>query len=219
MLAENKKISDLVVSGDNLKWYSASTGGTQYLGTETLVTRNYYVSQTAGSCTESARTLVAVTINDIPSAPTASSQTFCGTDSKTVSNLSATGSNLKWYSASTGGTLYNGNEALSTGNYYVSQTNNCGESTRTTVAVIVNNTATPTASSQSFCLPDAKKVSNLVATGTGLKWYSASTGGTLYIGTETLTTGTYYVSQTLNSCESARTAVAVTVYNTVCSNC
>ncbi|MDQ6470587.1 hypothetical protein RB619_08030, partial [Flavobacterium sp. LHD-80] len=213
--AENKIINNLIATGSGLKWYNAASGGTQYAGTETLVTGNYYVSQTAGSCTESARTLVPVTINDIPSAPTASSQTFCGTDPKTVNNLVATGSNLKWYSASSGGTLYDGTETLSSGNYYVSQTNSCGESARTAVAVTVNNTAAPTASAQSFCLPDAKKVSNLVPTGTGIKWYSASTGGTLYSGTETLTTGTYYVTQTSNSCESARTAVAVTVYNTV----
>ncbi|MTH14819.1 DUF11 domain-containing protein, partial [Flavobacterium sp. LC2016-01] len=213
-VAENKIINNLIATGSNLKWYNALTGGTQYAGTETLVTGNYYVSQTANSCGESARTLVAVTINDIPSAPTASSQVFCGTDQKTVNNLVATGTNLKWYNQLTGGTLYDGTEILSSGSYYVSQTNSCGESARRMVVVTVNNTAAPTASSQSFCLPDAKKVSNLVPTGTGIKWYSASTGGTLYTGSETLTTGTYYVTQTSNSCESVRTPVAVTIYNT-----
>ncbi|QLC66199.1 gliding motility-associated C-terminal domain-containing protein [Flavobacterium sp. LPB0248] len=215
--AENKKISDLnlVVSGDNLKWYNQSSGGTQYTGTETLVTRNYYVSQTAGSCAESARTLVAVTINNVPSAPTASSQIFCATDSKTVNDLKVTsGSNLKWYNQLTGGTLYNGTETLSSGNYYVSQTNDCGESTRTTVSVTVNNVLAPTASAQTFCSGELKKVSNLSPSGAAYKWYSANTGGTLYTGTETLVTGTYYVSQTTNGCESLRTAVNVTVNQT-----
>ncbi|KAF2326859.1 Ig-like domain-containing protein, partial [Flavobacterium daemonense] len=212
---ENKTFDDLVATGSNLKWYSAATGGTKYKGTDTVVSGNYYVSQTANSCGESARTLVQVTINDIPSAPTASSQVFCATDGKTVSNLIATGSNLKWYSASSGGTLYDGTETLSTKNYYVSQSNSCGESPRTALAVTVNTTAAPTAPAQSFCLPDAKKVNNLVVTtGTNLKWYNASAGGTAYGGTETLATGTYYVTQTLNNCESPRTAVSVTVYNT-----
>jgi len=215
--AENKKISDLnlVVSGDNLKWYNQSSGGTQYTGTETLVTRNYYVSQTAGTCSESARTLVAVTINNVPSEPTASSQIFCITDSKTINDLKViSGSNLKWYNQLTGGTLYNGTETLSSGNYYVSQTNNCGESTRTAVSVTVNNTAAPTASSQTFCSGELKKVSNLSPSGAAYKWYSANTGGTLYTGTETLVTGTYYVSQTTNGCESLRTSVNVTVNQT-----
>ncbi|WP_180856380.1 Ig-like domain-containing protein, partial [Flavobacterium panici] len=213
--SDNKKVSDLVATGTNLQWYSASSGGTALPTNQTLATGNYYVSQTANSCGESARTLVAVTIDTPPSAPTASSQTFCATDAKKVSDLVATGTNLKWYSANSGGTLYNGTETLTTGNYYVSQTtNSCGESARRLVAVTVNNTAAPTASSQTFCAIDAKKVSDLAATGTSLKWYSASTGGTLYAGTETLTSGNYYVSQTLNSCESTRTLVAVTVNNT-----
>ncbi|MEN2403209.1 hypothetical protein GKZ90_0025750, partial [Flavobacterium sp. MC2016-06] len=43
----------------------------------------------------------------------------------------------------------------------------------------------------------------------------ASTGGTLYTGTETLVTGTYYASQTVNGCESTRTSVSVTVNTTL----
>ncbi|MEN2399532.1 hypothetical protein GKZ90_0007070, partial [Flavobacterium sp. MC2016-06] len=212
--ADGKKVSDLTASGTGLKWYNASTGGTQYASTQTLSSGNYYVSQTANSCGESARTLVVVTINAVPAAPTASSQTFCSLDNKKVSDLVASGSSLKWYSASTGGTQYASTQTLSSGTYYVSQTNSCGESTRTAVSVTVNNTTAPTASPQTFCFLDNKKVSDLTASGTSLKWYSASTGGTLYTGTEILATGTYYVSQTLNSCESARTSVAVTVNNT-----
>ena len=211
--ADNKKISDLSPSGPTIKWYDTNTSTSALAGTTTLTSKTYYVSQTANSCGESARTAVLVTINNIPSAPTASSQTFCGTDSKTVNDLIATGTNLKWYNQLTGGTLYNGTETLASGSYYVSQSNSCGESTRTSVNVTVNNTAAPTASAQSFCLPDAKKVSNLVATGTSLKWYNASTGGTQYTGNETLSSNNYYVSQTLNGCESPRTLVVVTVTN------
>ena len=212
--AENKKVNDLIASGTSKKWYNASTGGTLYNGNETLVTGNYYVSQTANTCGESARTLLTVTLNSVPAAPTASPQTFCAIDGKKVNDLVATGTGLKWYNASTGGTLYNGNETLVTGNYYVSQTtNSCGESPRRLVAVTINSTTAPTASSQTFCANDAKKVSDLVPSGTGFKWYNSSTGGTVYAGTEILTTGNYYVSQTLSGCESTRTLVSVTVNN------
>ncbi|KQO34735.1 hypothetical protein ASF10_03225 [Flavobacterium sp. Leaf82] len=212
--AEAKTVNDLVETGSNKKWYNASTAGTLYTGTELLATGTYYVSQTSASGCESARTSVAVTVNTTPVAPTASAQTFCSAEAKTVNDLVATGSNKKWYNANTGGTLYTGTELLATGTYYVSQTSASGcESARTSVAVTVNTTpVAPTATPQTFCSADTKKVSDLVATGTNLKWYNASTGGTLYTGTELLATGTYYVSQTsASSCESARTSVSVIV--------
>nr|MBU3862554.1 hypothetical protein [Flavobacterium sp. MC2016-06] len=114
-----------------------------------------------------------------------------------------------------GGTLYTGTETLVTGTYYASQTVSGCESTRTSVSVTVNTTpSAPTASAQTFCSGDAKKVSDLAVTGTSVKWYSALTGGTLYTGTETLVTGTYYASQTVSGCESTRTSVSVTVNTT-----
>ncbi|MCB6121760.1 beta strand repeat-containing protein, partial [Flavobacterium psychrophilum] len=213
-IGEGKKVSDLVATGTGIKWYNAATGGTQYTGTELLVTGTYYASQTAnypvGAC-ESARTVVAVTVSATP-APTALAQTFCKGDVKKVSDLVAIGTGIKWYDAVTAGTQYTGAEVLATGTYYASQTINGCESARTAVAVTVNSTpGLPTASAQTFCSVDAKKVSDLVATGTGIKWYNAVTAGVQYTGTEVLVTGIYYASQTTNGCESLRTAVSVTV--------
>jgi hypothetical protein len=46
-------------------------------------------------------------------------------------------------------------------------------------------------------------VANLAATGTGIKWYDASTGGNLLPSTTVLVNGQhYYASQTVNGCES-----------------
>jgi hypothetical protein len=67
----------------------------------------------------------------------------------------------------------------------------------------------PTASAQTFV--GNKTVADLVATGTDLKWYDVATNGTALTPTSSLTSGNYYVSQTLNSCEGPRTLVAVTV--------
>ena len=58
--------------------------------------------------------------------------------------------------------------------------------------------------------------SALTATGTGLLWYTAATGGTGSAtaptpSTASATTTTYYVSQSTGSCESARTAIVVNV--------
>ncbi|KAF2340096.1 Ig-like domain-containing protein, partial [Flavobacterium tistrianum] len=212
--ADNSTVNNLQATGASLKWYNVSSGGTALLLSQGLTNGDYYVSQTANSCGESARTKVTVTINTRPSAPTVSSQAFCANDNKKVSDLTPSGAAYKWYSAATGGSLYAGTETLSSGNYYVSQTNDCGESTRTTVSVTINNTAAPTVSSQTFCSGELKKVSDLSPSGASYKWYNANIGGTLYAGNETLATGTYYVSQTTNGCESLRTAVNVTVNQT-----
>ena len=69
----------------------------------------------------------------------------------------------------------------------------------------------PTATSpQTFVGPAT--VANLVANGTALKWYATQTGGTaLSTGVSLANGATYYVSQTLNNCESARTAVSVII--------
>lgn len=67
----------------------------------------------------------------------------------------------------------------------------------------------PTASNQSLNSPAT--VADLVATGTNIKWYLADTGGISLQTNAALTSGTYYVTQTVNSCESARKPITVTI--------
>ena len=67
----------------------------------------------------------------------------------------------------------------------------------------------PTVSNQSFNSPVT--IADLVATGTNIKWYVVSSGGSSLPTNTTLISGTYYVSQTVNSCESARKAISVTI--------
>lgn len=199
-------------TGATFSWYTASTGGAALSAGTALTTGNYYVSQTVSTC-ESSRTTVAVTISN-PASPTASAQTLCS--GATVANLTATGAagaTFNWYAAPAGGNALAGTTALTSGNYYVSQSIGTCESGRTAVAVTVNTVAAPTAAAQEFC--SGATASSLVATGTGtFNWYSASTGGTALAGTTILATGNYYVSQTIDTCESTRIPVAVTV-NTI----
>ncbi len=72
-------------------------------------------------------------------------------------------------------------------------------------------TASPNVSDQVFC--NSALVSNLTATGTAIKWYDVITGGAALAPTTALTSGTYYVTQTVDGIESARTAVLVTINN------
>lgn len=58
-------------------------------------------------------------------------------------------------------------------------------------------------------------VSNLIATGINLKWYTASTGGApLASNTLLINNTTYWVSQSVGSCESNRVSVAVSIAST-----
>ncbi len=201
-------VANLVAIGTALQWYVALTGESALATPTVLASGIYYVSQTLNGC-ESARISVLVTVNTT-SAPSASAQVFC--NSGTVADLVATGTNLQWYSAATGGVALATTSALTSGTYYLSQTLNGCESARTSVLVTVNKTSAPSASTQVFC--NSGKVANLIATGTALHWYVDITGGSTLATTTNLASGTYYVSQTLNGCESARTSVLVTVNTT-----
>ena len=74
-----------------------------------------------------------------------------------------------------------------------------------------SSAAAPTAAAaQSFCT--GATVANLVASGVNLRWYIVPSGGVALAPSSSISTGTYYVSQTTaNGCESSRTAVSVTV--------
>jgi hypothetical protein len=138
---------------------------------------------------------------------------FCPTSGATVSTMTTavTGTNIKWYSVSTGGTVLASTTPLTQGYFWASQTaNGCESPSRFLVFAISNATAAPSSSpSQQFC--NSATVANLTANGTGLQWYTVATSGTALVSTTALSTGTYYVSQTAGGCESPRTAVSVTV--------
>lgn len=200
-------VANLVANGSQLKWYAAQTGGTQLTSTTALVTGTYYVSQTNANC-ESARTAVSVTVN-VVNAPSAQAQSFC--QSATVANLVANGTGIKWYATQTGGTQLASTTTLTTATYYVSQTiNNC-ESFRTPVSITIDQIGQPVAqNNQSFCsgatLSDVQFV-----LGGNLTWYSSATGGSILPSSTVMTSTTYYVTRTVASCESPRTAVSVIV--------
>ena len=202
--------ADVTANLDAGTTYSNFTTGTLTLTGSASGLNNYQYRAVFTSINGSTNSnAVALTVNTT-AAPTASAQSFC--NSGTVAGLTATGTGLQWYSAATGGTALASTTALASGNYFVSQTLNSCEGPRTSVAVTVNTTAAPTASAQSFC--NSGTVAGLTATGTGLQWYSAATGGTALASTTALASGNYFVSQTLNSCEGPRTSVAVTVNTT-----
>ncbi|MCK8495797.1 hypothetical protein M0L20_28280, partial [Spirosoma sp. RP8] len=148
-------------------------------------------------------------------APKVADLTVCS--GTTTNPLSATGTNLKWYTTSTASQSLTSaptppNDKSSV--YYVSQTVNGCESVRQPLSVsVVTTPSAPSVSSITLCQGAQGQFS---ATIPGALWYTAATEGTGSSQPPTLnnqTTGeqTVYVSQTINGCESPRTVVKATV--------
>lgn len=214
---ENATLNTIQLSGKNIKWYDTNFS-TSTLPNTTLLENNrtYYASQTVGC--ESDRIAVLVHIHD-PILPIANPlQTFCIYENATINNIEiVTGQNIKWYDALTTGTLLPNTTLLQEGTtYYASQTISGCESERTAVTVKIYDTPAPTGdTNQPFCTGQNPTLQDIVVTGESLKWHDALTNGNSLSNTATLQNGiTYYVSQTLNSCESKRLAVTVSVQNT-----
>jgi hypothetical protein len=151
--------------------------------------------------------VVATEDSFVPTA--AATQVFCnsGTFIARVSNLVATGTALKWYATNVAVSALSPSTALvNNSTYYVSQTVDGYESIRIPVLVLINPPPTA-APNQTACL--GSTLNNLVVNGTGIKWYTALTGGTLLTNTTTLAATTYYASQTTGACESSRIPVTV----------
>ncbi len=219
------------VNGTNYTWTAALTNGTAtgFSNQSTAVagpisqtlsntsgadaTVRYTVTPVYNGCTGATFTFDIIVRTATP-APTASNQTFCEIMNATVANLAATGTAVKWYTQSTGGTALTSTTALANGTYYASQTvNGCESASRASVTVSITATPAPTASNQTFCEISNATVASLSSTGTAVKWYTQSTGGTALTSTTALANGTYYASQTVNGCESAsRASVTVTIY-------
>lgn len=177
-----------------------------------------YFEATSTSGTTVHKEIYVVLMSDpMPTAaPQAAAQSFCG--SATVANLTATGTGLKWYSLPTGGAVLDAAAALTTGNYYVSQTLYGSEGPRTEVSVTVTNPQAPQGQSTQALTGNIASdvtIEDLVVSGTGIQWYASpadvAAGTPLPAGTQLVNGLTYYATQTVNTCESAAFAVTVSV--------
>ena len=98
-----------VGSGETLTWYDSATGGNVVTSPtlSSVGTVTYYAeaSNDTTGCISETRTSVTLTLDAAPTPPTGdAAQSFCY--SATVSDLSATGENIQWYDAATGGNYW-----------------------------------------------------------------------------------------------------------------
>jgi len=217
---DSATIEDLVVNhtiGSVLNVYENATGGTALSPGTDLFTGTFYISEQIGDTCESDRLAVQVTITQTPPAIVSQTITICGY--QTLANVEVgqqDGTELLWYANSTTSQVMDTNVQIYAGTYYVSQKTGICESARAAITFVVNQVLPqPSASSQTFC--SSAIVADLVATGEPgaiLQWFASATSTIPLDDNEALSNGTYYVSQTMNGCESNRKAISVQIVNT-----
>jgi gliding motility-associated-like protein len=220
------------------RWYTVPTGGTAIAGqtnntytTPSLsTTTTYHVAINNGTC-ESARTPVTATINTLPTAPTTTGGTRCGTGTVTLSAAGGAAGQYRWYTVPTGGTAIAGqtNSAYTTPSisttttYHVAINNGICESTRTALTATINTIPTaPTTTGAARCGSGTVTLSAAGGAAGQYRWYTVPTGGTAIAGQTNSTyttpsistTTTYHVAINNGTCESTRTAVTATI-NTI----
>jgi gliding motility-associated-like protein len=135
-LEQNASINDIVVTGQNIKWYDAEKAGIILSKTTTLKDNTtYYASQNSNGC-ESERVAVLIKIQSTGTPTGEGNQTFCSNQNTTLSNVTITGTAIKWYDAATNGNQLSNYTLVRNGiTYYATQTiANC-ESDRTAITI------------------------------------------------------------------------------------
>jgi gliding motility-associated-like protein len=213
---QNPTLDNIIVTGENIKWYNALTNGISLANNTSLQNgTTYYASQALNNC-ESKRLAVTVSIQNTPPIPTGdTNQKFCKSENATLNNINIIEQNLRWYDSNLSASSLPNNTLLQNNTtYYVSQVVGC-ESERLAVLVNVYDTALPIANTQqAFCIDENATLNNIQITGSNIKWYDAQTMGTILANTTILENKIYYATQTINSCESERLAVNVKIQDT-----
>ncbi len=229
-------------TGETIRWFTSSCGGT-LLGTgnnlvvnPTSTTTYYGRYETPAPCSlNTSCASVTITVNNIPANPTsvtASASTICAGQSTTLTlngGGGGTGELIRWYTSSCGGTLAGTGNNLSVspsttttyfGRYETTApcaVNSACASTTITVNTIPTDPVSATASSTTICNGQSTILTlNGGGGGTGsvIRWYTASCGGTL-VGTgnnlsvSPTTATTYYGRYETN---------APCSFNTICSS-
>jgi len=223
-------VPDLTATGTNVKWYADSlldtllfSGSPFATGETTVGSYDYYVNDSLNACGPGLTTVVTLTIDTLPGAPTASDTTICFGDPSPA--LTASGSNVQWYADSlldtllfTGSPFTPSDTAIGSHTYYVTDSlGGCGQGGAGVVTLYINAIpASPTTSDTTICF--GEPTPDLSASGTNIKWYSDSLLDTLLFSGNPFTTGEtaagtydYYVTDSVAECESPAVTSTLTI--------
>jgi len=215
----------LTATGTSLRWYTVQTGG---VSAASIIPQDsiaglyvYYTTQTVNNCqSQPAPDTVLVKTKPLPPAALAT-YTYCQGDNAVP--IAAIGVNLLWYTSPAGGTgspitPTPSTAAAGTFDYYVTQTVNGCESDRKHVVINIKTKPNPPAVTNPLVYCQGDIATPLVAGGVNLLWYNVSSGGVgspiapTPVTSYPQDTAYYFVTQTVNGCQSDRAEIDVYTY-------
>jgi gliding motility-associated-like protein len=221
-------LSSTAIAGATYTWsgpngFTASAQNTSITSITLAAAGTYSVTATVNGCTGPAGT-VAVTVNQTPSAPTASSNSpVCSGTTLNLSTANIAGATYTWtgpngFSATLQNPSISNVTAAAAGTYSVTATVAGCTGTAGTTAVTVNVTpAAPTASSNSpICVGatlnlTASAIAGATYSWTGPNGFTSSSQNASISGATAAATGTYSVTATVNGCTGPAGTVAATI--------
>jgi gliding motility-associated-like protein/uncharacterized repeat protein (TIGR01451 family) len=214
------------LTGATLFWYDTLTSIASIPAptpvTAALGSKEYFVSQKIGTC-ESLRAKITVDIVAPPLEPVTKPLSYCQYfDAPVLTATAINGASLLWY------TTINGVTGSATApkpvttldgtiEYFVSQKiGNCESPKATLTVTITKSPDAPIIATTPLNYCEGETAPALTALGNNLLWYTTPSGGTGSIMPPTPDTAkasnkNYYVTQTVNTCESKRAEIVVNV--------
>ncbi len=217
--ADNPILSDIQVEGTNITWHDSFTSDVILPISTPLVNGTiYYAAQDGNAC----RLPVEVGVG-IPEPLVSQFQEFCSNEDPTIGDLIFQSTNpsyvIQWYSADTGGSIFNSTDALVGGQtYYAEQTDgtNVNEQRIPVTVTIRDVIAQGQIRDIDIEVPNGSTVQDLVAffsNSPGIIWYNDPYNGIAYdTGAQLSNTETYYGRIASNSICDALDVLAVTVF-------
>lgn len=209
----------IATSPATVSWFNTSSGG-NVLGTglsfttPIISTTTTYYAEANNGCI-STRSSVQAIVNSVPSPPTTSNVSRCGSGSVTLTATSP--QTIYWFTAASGGSSvgtgisYATPSLLTSTTYYVETGNNC-RSARIPVQAIINTIPpTPSLLNVSHCGPGI--IILTASSPSQVRWFNIASGGTSLGAGLTFTTPalnsttTYYAQATDSGCNSTRVSV------------
>ncbi len=226
-------------TGEGLRWYDSNNGllpnngaaPTPPVGSTATILYRVSQTQTANGC-ESQKVDVNVNVRNAPDAPVVAPVGLCQNQTLATSlSASVTGTNLSWYATQTGGTSQPTPFVPSTATtgpqtFYVTQSIGTGQGVcegpraALTVTVFAVPAApvitTPPALCQNVVTTNQSVVAAVATGTTAPKWYETATSPASSAAPATPTTAqpgvqSYFVTQTVNNCESSRAKIDLTI--------
>jgi large repetitive protein len=232
-LCQGATSPDLSVSADGstltYQWYSnttnSNTGGTS-ISTATTATYSaptsatgttYYYVVVTGDCGTATSNAVAVTINAIPAAPTATNTgPSCQGSTVTLGATTIAGASYNWTGPNGFTSAVQSPTATVAGAYSVTATvNGCTSAASATTVVINAVPNSPTASNNGpVCEGSTVTLGATTITGATYAWTGPNGFTSSNQNTTTIVAGAYSVTATVNGCTSAAGSTTVVINNT-----